>query len=135
VAFALAATPAYADKIDFAAQSEPDAVEASLKAWDSSIQEARQEDGSSTTIHAFKVDLNGDGKPEIAGRVTNTFICGNAGPCFFVMTNPTGAYDVWFSVPGVENAEILDSKTGGWRDIMLNDDKKYRYGGGTYRNE
>ena len=131
----LGAAPAYAAQIDFAAKSEPDAVEASRKAWADSIQEAQQEAGTSTDIAAFKVDLNGDGKPEIAGQLKNTYICGNAGPCFFVMTNPTGTYDVLFSVPGVENAEILDSKTAGWSDIELNDDKKYRYGGGTYRNQ
>ncbi|MEN3976239.1 hypothetical protein [Emcibacter sp. SYSU 3D8] len=131
----LFAVPALAAPVDFAARSEPDAVEASRTAWADSIDEAQQEAGSSTAIAAFKVDLNGDGTPEIFGQVKNTYICGNAGPCVFVMTKPTGAYDVLFSVPGVENAEILDSRTGGWLDLMINDDKKYRYTGGTYRNQ
>ncbi|MGE0665834.1 MAG: hypothetical protein AB7O49_04670 [Sphingomonadales bacterium] len=127
-----AAAPAHAAQIDWAAKSEPDAVEASRAAWADSIQEAQTEAGTPTEIAAFKVDLNGDGTPEIVGRVKNTFICGNAGPCFFAMT---GGGEVLFSVPGTENSEILESRTGGWLDIMINDDKKYRYGGGTYRNQ
>jgi hypothetical protein len=132
VGIVLGAASANAAAIDWAAKSEPDAVEATRKSWADSIQEAQTEAGTSTEIAAFKVDLNGDGKQEIVGQIKNTFICGNAGPCFFAMT---GSGEVLFSVPGTENAEILDSKTGGWLDIMINDDKKYRYGGGTYRNQ
>ena len=128
----LAAATAHAAKIDWATQSDPDAVEASRKAWADSIQEAQTEAGTSTEISALKVDLNGDGNPEIVGQVRNAYICGNAGPCFFMMT---GDGEVVFSVPGTENAEILTSKTGGWLDIMINDDKKYRYSDGTYRNQ
>ena len=126
------AVSAHAASIDWSARSEPAAVEASRKAWADSIQEAQTEAGTSTDIAAFKIDLNGDGKQEIVGQVKNTYICGNAGPCFFAMT---GSGEVLFSVPGTEDAEILDSKTAGWLDIMINDDKKYRYGGGTYRNQ
>ncbi len=128
----VAATPAYAAQIDFAAKSEPDAVEAARKSWANSIQEAQTESGTSTDIAAFKVDLNGDGKPEIVGQIKNTYICGNAGPCVFAMT---AGGDILMSVPGTENAEILDSKTGAWLDIQINDDKKYRYSGGMYRNQ
>lgn len=128
----LGAATAHAASIDWSARSEPDAVEASRKSWADSIQEAQTEAGTSTDIAAFKVDLNGDGRPEIVGQVKNTYICGNAGPCFFAMT---GSGEVLFSVPGTESAEILDSRTGGWLDIMINDDKKYRYDGGTYRNQ
>ena len=132
VGFVLGAATAYAAPIDFAAKSEPDAVEAARKSWADSIQEAQTESGTSTDVAAFKVDLNGDGKSEIVGQIKNTYICGNAGPCVFVMDS---AGEVLMSVPGTENAEILDSKTGGWLDIQLNDDKKYRYSGGTYRNQ
>lgn len=132
VGFVLGAAPAYAAQIDWKARSEPDAVEASRKSWADSIQEAQTEAGTSTDIAAFKVDLNGDGRPEIVGQIKNTYICGNAGPCVFAMT---GGGDILMSVPGAENAEILDSRTGAWLDIMINDDKKYRYGGGMYRNQ
>jgi hypothetical protein len=132
VGLMLGAMPALAAPIDWAAKSEPGAVEAARKAWADSIQEAQTEAGTSTDVAAFKVDLNGDGKPEIVGQIKNTYICGNAGPCFFVMS---ANGDVIMSVPGTENAEILDSRTGGWLDIQLNDDKKYRYSGGTYRNQ
>jgi hypothetical protein len=128
----LAAAPVNAASIDWPAKSEPDAVEAARAAWADSIQEAQTEAGTSTDVAAFKVDLNGDGKSEILGQIKNTYICGNAGPCVFAMT---GSGEVIFSVPGTESAEILDSKTGGWLDIMINEDKKYRYGGGTYRNQ
>ncbi len=132
VAILLGAAPASAAQIDWAAKSEPEATAAATKAWDDSIKEAKTETGTSTEVSAFKVDLNGDGSSEIVGQIKNTYICGNAGPCFFVMTS---GGDVIMSVPGTENAEILDSKTGGWLDIQLNDDKKYRYSGGTYRNQ
>jgi hypothetical protein len=132
VGFVLGAATAYAAPIDFAAKSEPDAVEAARKSWADSIQEAQTESGTSTDVAAFKVDLNGDGKSEIVGQIKNTYICGNAGPCVFVMTE---GGDVLMSVPGTENAEILDSKSGGWNEIMINDDHKYRYSGGMYKNQ
>lgn len=132
VGIVLGAASANAAAIDWAAKSEPDAVEAARKSWADSIQEAQTEAGTSTEVAAFKVDLNGDGKPEIVGQIKNTYICGNAGPCVFAMT---GGGDILMSVPGAESAEILDSKSGGWLDIQINDDKKYRYSGGMYRNQ
>jgi hypothetical protein len=124
------ASPALAEKLDFS-KSDPEAVALSEKAWESSIAEAKA-DGGSASIRAFKLDLNGDGKPEIIGELKSAYLCGAAGPCFFVMADK-GGYDVFFSVPGVEDAKVLDSRTKGWRDIELNDDHGYAYDGSTYR--
>jgi hypothetical protein len=129
----LGAAPAMAADIDFS-KSDPEAVALSQKAWASSIDEAK-ENGSDSTIQAIKVDLNGDGKFEVVGQLKSAYICGGAGPCFFVMTDQPGGYDVLFSVPGVQNAELLSSKTRGWTDIQLNDDKKYTYNGSTYKSD
>ncbi len=130
VCLAFSASPALAEKLDFS-KSDDDAVALSLKAWDSSIAEAKA-DGGSASIRAVKLDLNGDGKPEIIGELKSAYLCGAAGPCLFVMVDK-GGYDVVFSVPGVENAKVMNSKTKGWLDLQINDDDDYAYDGATYR--
>lgn len=133
VLFAVTAAPAWAATIDFS-KSEPDAVRLAEAAWEESIAEAR-EAGSSVSIRALRHDLNGDGKPEILGELKSAFLCGGSGPCFFVMSSAGGTFDVMFSVPGVEDAKLTDTKTGGWLDIMLNDNHRYRYNGVTYSSQ
>ena len=124
------ASPALAEKLDFS-KSDSEAVALSEKAWDSSIAEAKAE-GGSASIRAIKIDLNGDGKPEIIGELKSAYLCGAAGPCVFVMVDK-GGYDVMFSVPGVEDAKVLDTRTKGWLDLQINDDHDYGYDGATYR--
>lgn len=128
---ALAAPASAAEVLDFTT-GDPEATSIAEKGWASSIEEAKAE-GQTVTITGLKRDLNGDGKPEIVGQVKSTFLCGNQGPCVFVMATVGADYDVVFSVPGIEKAEILDSKTQGWSDIQLNEDDRYQYNGTTYK--
>jgi hypothetical protein len=125
---ALGAGAAQAETIDFSAKPDPAAGKLAEKAYGAEILDARAA-GSSVTIWAGKLDLNGDGKPEIVGQLDSAFICGGMGPCFFVVS-PEGK--LLFSVPGVGMAEALNSKSKGWSDLRFNGDAVWKFNGQTY---
>jgi len=123
-----AGTAARAETIDFSAKPDPAAGKLAEKAYGAEIVDARAA-GSSVTIWAGKLDLNGDGKPEIVGQLGSAYICGGMGPCFFVVS-PEGK--LLFSVPGVDMAEALDSRTKGWRDLRFNQQAVWKFNGQAY---
>ncbi len=125
---ALGAGGAEAETIDFSAKPDPVAGNLAEKAYGAEIVDARAA-GSSVTIWAGKLDLNGDGKPEIVGQLGSAYICGGMGPCFFVVS-PEGK--LMFSVPGVDMAEALDSRTKGWRDLRFNQQAVWKFNGQAY---
>jgi len=125
---ALGAGAAQAETIDFTAKPDPAAGKLAEKAYGAEIADAKAA-GASTTFWAGKLDLNGDGKPEIVGQLDSAYICGGMGPCFFVVS-PDGK--LMFSVPGVDTAEALDTRSNGWRDLRFNGQSVWKYNGKEY---
>ena len=123
-----AASAAHAEAIDFTAKPDAAAGKIAEKAYGAEVTDARAA-GSSVGIWAGKMDLNGDGKPEIVGQLGSAYICGGQGPCFFVVS-PEGK--LLFSVPGVNTAEALPSKTNGWRDLRFNGQAVWKHNGKEY---
>jgi hypothetical protein len=123
-----AATAASAETLDFTGKPDAAAGKLAETAYGSEIADAKAA-GSSVTVWAGKVDLNGDGKPEIVGQLDSAYVCGGQGPCFFVVS-PEGK--LLFSVPGVNSAEALDSKTKGWRDLRFNGQAVWKFNGEEY---
>lgn len=123
-----AGAAARAEPVDFSSKPDPAAGKLAEKAYGSEITDAKAA-GASATIWAGKLDLNGDGKPEIVGQLDSAYICGGMGPCFFVVS-PEGK--LVFSVPGGDMAEALDSRTKGWRDLRFNGEAVWKFNGQTY---
>jgi len=123
----LAPAGAGAETLDFS-KPDPAAGKLAEKAYGSEITDARAA-GSSADVWAKPLDLNGDGKPEIVGRLSSASICGGMGPCFFVVS---GDGKLLFSVPGVDTAEALDTRTKGWRDLRFNEQTVWKFNGKEY---
>ncbi|MGE0665833.1 MAG: hypothetical protein AB7O49_04665 [Sphingomonadales bacterium] len=123
-----AASAVRAETIDFTGNPDAAAGKIAEKAYGSEITDARAA-GSSATIWAGRLDLDGDGKPEIVGQLSSAYICGGMGPCFFVVS-PEGK--LLFSVPGVDGAEALASRTNGWRDLRFNGQAVWKFNGKEY---
>ena len=119
---------AHAEPLDFSARPDAAAGKLGEKAYGSEIADARAA-GSDVAIWAGKVDLDGDGKPEIVGQLDSAYICGGQGPCFFVVSSEG---KMLFSVPGVDSAEALDSRTRGWRDLKFNGKAVWKHNGKEY---
>ncbi len=128
VAALMIAAGARAEVLDFSA---PDAAAGKIaeKAYGAEIADARAA-GSSADIWAKRLDLDGDGKPEIVGQLSSAYLCGGAGPCFFVVSSDG---KLLFSVPGVDTAEVLDSRSAGWRDLRFNGSTVWKFDGKDYK--
>ncbi len=120
---------ARAEPIDFSARPDAAAGKIAEKAYGRDIVDAKAA-GSSVTIWAGRIDLNGDGKPEIAGQLDSAYLCGGQGPCFFVVSSDG---KLMFSVPGVNGAEALATSTNGWRDLRFDGQTVWKYNGKEYR--
>ncbi len=105
-----AAAPLYDDPPDPAASAAAEATFAQ------SVAEARAA-GSHTEVSGWPVDLDGDGVDEIVGQIGGIFLCGNYGCGFVLRADGRGGYETLFHAPGMDALEVLDGRTGGWRDI------------------
>jgi hypothetical protein len=67
-----------------------------------------------------KVDLNGDGKPEILVLVVGRMLCGSCGCPLFVMTKQGNRYVVVSEIICSNTPVIVsDKRTNGWNDLIL----------------
>jgi hypothetical protein len=119
---------AHAETIDFTQKPDAAAGKIAEKAYGRDIADAKAA-GSSVTIWAGKLDLNGDGKPEIVGQLDSAYLCGGQGPCFFVVSADG---KLLFSAPGVNSAEALATSTNGWRDLRFDGQAVWKYNGKQY---
>lgn len=120
---------ACAEHVDFTARPDAAAGKIAEEAYGRDIADAKAA-GSSVTIWSGKIDLNGDGKPEIAGQLDSAYLCGGQGPCFFVVSSEG---QLMFSVPGVNGMEVLEMSTNGWRDLRFDGQTVWKYNGKQYQ--
>lgn len=85
---------------------------------------------SARRIHVEYADLNSDGIPEAFVIVTDAKACG-ADPCALVLDVTEDRASEIATLAGTE-LRALQTKTGKWRDIML-DGKRLRWQDGAYK--
>jgi hypothetical protein len=89
---------------------------------------------SDETVHYQynRVDLNGDGTPEVLLRIDGPSLCGSGGCPLFVLRKTAGRYEeisrttlTWAPVV------VSEQRTGGWSDLILWQ-RAYPPGGASY---
>jgi hypothetical protein len=66
-----------------------------------------------------RVDLDGDGRPEVLAYVHGTSSCGSAGCLLLVYQRAGGGYELVSRINGAENPVFVSEwRTNGWRDLI-----------------
>lgn len=91
------------------------------------IKEYQLEDFKDRARYYYnKVDLNGDGKPEIFAYLVGTYFCGTGGCSAAIFKEKNDNYQLLARFSVVNNPIIIsENKTKGYKDIIMN-----VYGGG-----
>ena len=110
------------------AETSPDA--ALERAILQTMPDYKPESGDAEVSYFYnRVDLNGDGKPEVIAHLTGTYICGTGG-CDTLIFQPEGNGYRLVSTISLSRTPIIVSpnKTRGWNDLVM-----YVTGGGITR--
>jgi hypothetical protein len=66
-----------------------------------------------------RVDLDGDGRPEVLAYVHGTSSCGSAGCLLLVYRRAGGGYELVSRINGVENPVFVsERRSNGWRELI-----------------
>jgi len=93
-------------------------------------------------VHAYKVDLNDDGKNEIIGYVSSTYFLGSAGYLLFILRNDSKYTNITLTnFEPLYPIIIIPTRTNGYKNIIFygsnaNNFKLYiiKYNGQAYNN-
>jgi hypothetical protein len=67
-----------------------------------------------------RVDLNGDGRPEVVAHVVSPYVCGSGGCATYVLRETGGRYVVASSMTlGRTPVVVSPRRTNGWRDLIV----------------
>lgn len=97
---------------------DPQATAVAEAAFAADLAEA-QKVGSLTQVQGWSVDLDGDGAAEVVGHIYSLFLCGNFNCTFVLQSDGQGGMRQLLFSQGMDAVEVLDSRTGGWRDLAV----------------